>query len=67
MKPDRDLCTDCGACVRACPMDIRAVGDRECVHCGKCEAVCPENAIAFRAGKIVLHGNETAGKRGPEA
>ena len=67
VRPDRDLCTDCGACVRACPMDIRAVGDRECVHCGKCEAVCPENAIAFRAGKIVLHGNETAGKRGPEA
>lgn len=56
VKVDDQRCTDCGACVRVCPMDIRAVGDRECVHCGTCIGVCPTKAISFRAGKIVLHG-----------
>ena len=58
VKPDEGRCTDCGACLRACPMDIRRVGDSECVHCGSCIDVCPTKAISFRAGKIVLHGPE---------
>ncbi len=56
VKVDKSRCTDCGACVRACPMDIRAVGDSECVHCGKCMEVCAFRAISFRAGKLVLRG-----------
>lgn len=65
VKVDKSRCTDCGACVRACPMDIRAVGDSECVHCGSCMAVCPAKAISFRAGKIVLRGPDLpeGGKR----
>lgn len=54
VKLDRKRCTACGACVRACPMDIRRVGDSECVHCGSCIDVCPTKAISFKAGKIVL-------------
>ena len=46
------------ACVRACPMDIRSVGDSECVQCGNCIDLCPARAITFRAGKIVLRGPE---------
>ena len=56
VKVDGERCVDCGACLRVCPMDIRAVGDRECVHCGTCIDVCPTRAISFRAGKIVLRG-----------
>ena len=56
VKVDGERCVDCGACLRVCPMDIRAVGDRECVHCGTCIDVCPTKAISFRAGKIVLRG-----------
>ena len=41
-----------------CPMDIRTVGDRECVHCGSCMDICPTRAISFRAGRIVLRGPE---------
>lgn len=58
VKVDRSRCTDCGACLRVCPMDIRSVGDSECVHCGKCIDVCRFQAISFRAGKLVLRGRD---------
>lgn len=62
VKVDESRCTDCGVCLRVCPMDIRRVGDRECVHCGSCIDRCPAQAISFRAGKIVLRGPEIPGK-----
>ena len=58
VRVDPGRCTDCGACLRVCPMDIRRVGDSECIHCGSCLAVCSAKAISFRAGKIVLRGPE---------
>ena len=63
VKLDRERCTDCGVCRAVCPVDIRRVGDRECVACGKCIDRCPEAAIRFRAGKIVLAGFEATGNR----
>ena len=63
VKVDPARCSDCGACVRVCPMDIRTVGDRECVHCGKCISVCGQKAISFRAGKLVLMGPELPERR----
>ena len=63
VKLDRERCTDCGVCRAICPVDIRRVGDRECVACGKCIDRCPEAAIRFRAGKIVLAGFEATGNR----
>ena len=58
VKVEAAKCTDCGRCVMRCPVDIRRVGDSECVQCGECIGVCPEQAISFRAGKIVLKGPE---------
>ena len=43
---DKEKCTGCNACIRACEMDTQKVGDRECIHCGKCGSVCPEGAIS---------------------
>ena len=47
-----DRCTDCGACIRSCPMG--AISDEprntvytECIVCLKCSEVCPENAVSF--------------------
>ena len=58
VRVDQSACTGCGACVGACPMDIRRVGDHECIHCGICMAACPEKAISLKAGKIILKGPE---------
>ena len=59
VKVEANRCTDCGRCVSHCKMDIRRVGDHECIHCGDCIGVCPTKAISMKAGKIVLMANET--------
>lgn len=61
VKVEPTCCTDCGRCVSKCQMDIRRVGDHECIHCGECIDVCPTKAISFKAGKITLHGPEITG------
>lgn len=53
-RVDEGRCNGCGACVRACPMDIRRVGDRECIACGKCAGACAQGAISIRCGKLAL-------------
>ena len=47
---DAARCSGCGACVSACGMDVRQVGDRECIHCAKCMDVCNRKAISLQAG-----------------
>jgi len=53
---DPDACTECGACEKACPMDIRImeykrrglrVGSTECIFCNACHDACPTGAIAL--------------------
>lgn len=50
---DTDKCTNCGACVRSCPV-LHFEGGKshphlnnrnQCIHCMKCHSVCPGNAI----------------------
>ena len=45
---DKNKCNGCNACVRKCKMDIKKVGDHECIHCGECLSVCPAGAIYYR-------------------
>ena len=56
---DASLCTGCGACYQACPVDNIELrdGDGErsiahfhsrCVGCRSCEEVCPEHAVEVR-------------------
>ena len=52
---DEELCSGCGACVEACPMDVIRMGDDggvaviryqvDCMMCELCVVDCPEDAI----------------------
>ncbi len=45
---DREKCVQCGACRKACGMDVKVwqtPNSSECIRCGKCKAVCPTGAI----------------------
>jgi len=46
---DKELCTTCGKCKKACGMDIsvwKHPNDPECIRCGDCIKACPEQAIS---------------------
>ena len=45
---DMDKCTHCNKCVRNCKMDVKKVGDHECIQCGECKKVCDAEAISFK-------------------
>ena len=59
VKGDRGKCTECGTCVKVCPMDIRVMdytkdGQRvlstECTVCQTCITACPQDALKLSAG-----------------
>ena len=53
LRIDRERCTQCGACIRACPLqaaDGRVAGKRfpaDCFSCARCLRACPEDAISY--------------------
>jgi polyferredoxin len=68
IEGNREECTECGACVEACPMDINIPeyvknGERvlstECIFCLTCTTVCPKGILKDslrldKGGKEVL-------------
>ena len=54
VKVDSSRCSGCGSCVCSCGMDVRHVGDHECINCGRCMEVCARNAISIKAGSFTL-------------
>ncbi len=47
-RVDKDKCTGCGACAKACKMQVNPVehaNSPECIRCGLCKKVCPVHAI----------------------
>lgn len=46
---DSETCTGCGACQRACPMNIpvyKTPNSSECIRCGKCKTACPHGSVS---------------------
>ena len=54
VKVDMGRCNNCGACVRFCKMDVKHVGDHECIHCGQCINHCAQGALSMKAGGFTL-------------
>lgn len=47
-RVDSGKCTACGACQRACKLDIpvwKAPNSPDCIRCGDCKRACPHEAI----------------------
>ena len=66
VKVNPERCNNCGACVMKCQMDVRHVGDHECISCGKCMDTCAQGAISLKCGKITLKGPEIGKNADPE-
>ena len=48
MRVSRSRCVGCGACQKACGLDIpvyKEPNSTDCIRCGKCVTVCPHNAL----------------------
>ena len=62
VRVDREKCTACGACARACPSEAAAakvegkVFGADCFSCARCLKVCPEDAIRYRSIFSTAHG-----------
>ncbi len=55
VKVSEPKCTHCNLCVNHCKMDIKHVGDHECIGCGECIGVCPTKAISWKSPIPFLH------------
>ena len=53
VRVDHDACTECGACIRACPLTAakarveKTPFGADCFSCGRCLSVCPVDAIEY--------------------
>ena len=50
LEVDKEKCTQCGACSRACGMGVdvpKTPNSPECIRCGKCSSICPHDALRF--------------------
>jgi polyferredoxin len=66
IEGDSEKCTSCGACDRACPMDIKVseyikqgqrVTSSECIFCLNCVNACP-NEVLTTSNKLDKHYNK---------
>ena len=59
VKVDKSKCNHCQACITNCKMDVKEVGDHECINCGDCRNVCHCNAIEWKTiGKLIKEDEE---------
>ncbi len=73
MKVDEKKCVHCGACEKACGMEVKVtenINSVECIRCNRCKKVCPHGAInsGFLLGKdFPAAGQKHPGKPPAEA
>lgn len=59
---DKEKCNHCNACVHHCKMDVKKVGDHECIQCGECTKHCHACAISFKHTKSLSNTNTSRDK-----
>ncbi len=62
---DKTKCVECGACQRACRMDIKVwetPNSLECIRCGDCRRACPKDAICRVDIVALAKAERAAGK-----
>ncbi|MBQ6119381.1 MAG: 4Fe-4S binding protein [Clostridia bacterium] len=50
IQVDANKCVNCGACEKACPMNVdpsRTPNHTECIRCGECLHTCPAKALRY--------------------
>ena len=60
-RVDKEACVHCGACAKACKMQVdpsETPNHPECIRCGSCKKVCPTGAIY--SGINCRKGSDTA-------
>ena len=64
VKVDKSACNHCNACINTCKMDVKEVGDHECIQCGDCMKVCGCKAIKWKMiSQIIKEDEEKALKQ----
>lgn len=63
VKTDETKCIHCDRCVRACKMDVRHIGDAECLRCGDCASVCPTGAVVRPLDSLMNNLRKDASKQ----
>lgn len=67
MRVDTSKCVSCGACARACKMDVditKSPNHTECIRCGMCMKACPKDAISYQFGLGDRSNNEIKNEKG---
>ena len=67
MRVSKSRCVGCGACQKACGLDIpvyKEPNSTDCIRCGKCVTVCPYNALKL---DVTLKGKRRRGTRQEDA
>lgn len=58
VKVEKSKCNHCNACINTCKMDVKEVGDHECIQCGDCMKVCGCKAIKWKMISQIIKEDE---------
>ena len=58
VKVDKSSCNHCNQCINNCKMDVKEVGDHECIQCGDCMKSCACKAIKWKMISQIIKEDE---------
>ena len=57
VQVDESKCNGCNACIHHCKLDVKKVGDAECIQCGECIGSCSKCAIHIGRKKAQIQSD----------